>query len=77
MISFLALHDLQLLSRQEVVAISGLSYPTIWQWTREGRFPRALVVGGKSMWRATEIADWIKSLPLRELKPLVEGEQAS
>lgn len=67
-----ALHDLQLLSRQEVVAITGVSYPTLWQWTREGRFPRALVVGGRSMWRAAEIAAWVNALPARELKPLPE-----
>jgi predicted DNA-binding transcriptional regulator AlpA len=64
------LRDLQLLTRQEIMALTGLSYPTIWAWTRQGKFPRALVVGGKNMWRAVEIDAWINSLRTRELKPL-------
>ena len=58
-----ALRDLQLLSRQEIMAVTGLSYPTLWQWMREGKFPSARIVGGKSMWRATEIDAWINALP--------------
>jgi predicted DNA-binding transcriptional regulator AlpA len=68
-----ALRDLQLLTRQEIVSLIGLSYPTIWQKIREGKFPAARVVGGKNMWLATEIDHWVSSLPVRELKPLDEA----
>jgi predicted DNA-binding transcriptional regulator AlpA len=71
-----ALRDLQLLSRQEIMALTGLSYPTIWAWTREGRFPRACIVGGKSMWRATEIDAWLAGLKRRELKPIGDASSA-
>jgi predicted DNA-binding transcriptional regulator AlpA len=65
-----ALRDLQLLTRQEIMALTGLSYPTIWAWTQDGRFPRALKVGGKNMWRAIEIDAWVRGLERRELKPI-------
>jgi predicted DNA-binding transcriptional regulator AlpA len=31
-------------------------------------FPRARVVGGKSMWLSSEIDEWLASLPVRPLK---------
>ena len=71
-----ALRDLQLLTRQEIMALTGLSYPTIWAWTQDGRFPRALKVGGKNMWRATEIDAWLASLERRELKRAMRHEPA-
>jgi predicted DNA-binding transcriptional regulator AlpA len=64
------LRDLQLLTRQEIMAITGLSYPTIWQRMREGRFPLSREVGGKAMWRAIEVDAWISALPVTSLKPL-------
>jgi len=45
----------RLLNKYEVMTISGLSYPTLWAWMRAGKFPRSLIVGGKSMWRSSEI----------------------
>jgi predicted DNA-binding transcriptional regulator AlpA len=60
----------QLLTRHEVVAVAGVTYPTIWLWMREGKFPRSRIVGGKSMWLASEIEAWIAALPVRPLKPL-------
>ena len=59
-----------LLGRHDVVAIVGCTYPTIWLWMREGKFPRSRIVGGKSMWLASEIEAWIAALPVRPLKPL-------
>ena len=65
----------QLLTRQEVVALVGLTYPSIWLMMREGRFPRSRVVGGKSMWVASEIDAWVDALPVRPLKPLDEARR--
>jgi predicted DNA-binding transcriptional regulator AlpA len=58
----------RLLSKYEVMTITGLSYPTLWAWMRAGKFPRSLIVGGKSMWRSTEIDGWLAGLPVRPLK---------
>ena len=33
-----------------------------------GKFPRARVVGGQSMWLSTEIEAWLAALPVRRLK---------
>jgi predicted DNA-binding transcriptional regulator AlpA len=71
-----ALRHLQLLTRQEVMSLSGLSYPTIWAWGRKGKFPKPKVVGGKNMWLASEIDAWVNSLVTREWKPL-DDESAS
>ena len=58
----------RLISRGEVIGRTGLSYPTIWQWMQDGKFPRSREVGGKAMWLASEIEAWILNLPMRKLK---------
>jgi predicted DNA-binding transcriptional regulator AlpA len=59
---------LRLLSKPEVIAVSGCSFPVLWRMMQEGTFPRAKVVGGRSMWRSDEINAWIAELPVRPLK---------
>ena len=58
----------QLYGRREIVALTGLSYPTLWKMACRGEFPRARIVGGKSMWLAAEIDAWLAGLPIRRLK---------
>jgi predicted DNA-binding transcriptional regulator AlpA len=58
----------RLLSKSDICAITNVSYPTIWGWMRDGKFPRSRVVGGKSMWLSTEIERWLAALPVRPLK---------
>jgi predicted DNA-binding transcriptional regulator AlpA len=62
----------RLLFKWEVLEIVGVSYPTLWLWMREGRFPRPRVVGrggnSKSVWRSDEIDVWLNGLQLRKLK---------
>jgi predicted DNA-binding transcriptional regulator AlpA len=57
-----------LLSKREVLAIANVSYPTLWSWMRQGKFPRSRAVGGKSMWVSTEIEAWMAALPRCRLK---------
>jgi len=57
-----------LLSKRQVLAIINVSYPTLWSWMRQGKFPRSRVVGGKSMWVSTEIESWMAALPRCRLK---------
>jgi predicted DNA-binding transcriptional regulator AlpA len=58
----------RLLSKREVIAIVGVSYPTVWSWMRQGKFPRSRAVGGKSMWLTSDIEAWLAMLPVRKLK---------
>jgi predicted DNA-binding transcriptional regulator AlpA len=57
-----------LLNKAEVCAIANVTFPTLWAWMRAGSFPRARVVGGKSMWRSDDIDAWLANLPVRPLK---------
>jgi predicted DNA-binding transcriptional regulator AlpA len=59
---------LRLLSKSEILAIAGVSYPTLWAWMRQNRFPRSRIVGGRSMWLTRDIEAWLGNLPLRKLK---------
>jgi predicted DNA-binding transcriptional regulator AlpA len=63
--------SVRLLDKHDVCAIVGVSFPTVWAWMRDGRFPRGRVVGGnssKTMWLSTEIEAWLAALPVRQLK---------
>ena len=60
--------DARLVSRDEVLVRTGMSYPTLWAWMREGKFPRSRDVGGRAMWLASDIEKWILALPVRKLK---------
>ena len=67
----------RLLSKREVLAIVGVSYPALWSMMRAGTFPRSRVAGGKSVWLSSEIEDWLSQLPLRQLKGDREDEAAT
>ena len=58
----------RLLAKHEVMAIANVSFPTIWLWMRDGKFPRSRIVGGKSMWLSSEIEAWLAGLQVRPLK---------
>jgi prophage regulatory protein len=64
----------KLLTKRQVLARICLTYPTIWKWMQEGRFPRAREVGGKSCWVESEINHWIETLPIRRLKSDKEAD---
>jgi predicted DNA-binding transcriptional regulator AlpA len=57
-----------LIDKPTVLAITGVTFPTVWKWMRDGVFPRARIVGGKSMWVSTEVDQWLADLPTRPLK---------
>jgi prophage regulatory protein len=60
---------LRLLKRSEVLARVGATYPSVWKWMREGKFPRAReLTNGRIAWLESEIEAWIESLPVRKLK---------
>jgi predicted DNA-binding transcriptional regulator AlpA len=59
----------KLLTRQQVLERIPVSFPTIWSWMREGKFPPARHMGVKTFWLESEVAAWIRGLPFREYKP--------
>jgi len=63
----------RLLSRQDVMDRVCVSYPTIWQWMRDGKFPRGREIGGKIAWVESEIDKWIADLPVKKLKGEAEA----
>jgi predicted DNA-binding transcriptional regulator AlpA len=70
----------RLMSKKEVLAIVGVTYPTLWMWMRAGSFPRSRIVVGKSKWLSSEVEHWLATLPMRRLKGdqnIDEGETAS
>lgn len=58
----------RLLSKVEVLEIVGHTFPTVWAWMRDGRFPRSREVGGKAYWFEHEIDAWLEALPRTKLK---------
>jgi predicted DNA-binding transcriptional regulator AlpA len=65
--------SVRLMSKSEVLSVTGVTYPTIWSWMRDQKFPRSRVVGGRVRWRSDEIEKWLVQLPVRALK----GDQPS
>jgi predicted DNA-binding transcriptional regulator AlpA len=58
----------RLLDKAQICKIANVTYPTVWAWMRAGKFPRARIVGGKSMWLSSEVDAWVVALPKRPLK---------
>ena len=58
----------RLLSKVEVLAVINVTYPALWKWMRDGKFPRSRLVGNKSMWLSTDVATWLANLPPCRLK---------
>ena len=56
------------ISKRAVLDRVGASYPSIWQWMRDGKFPRSRELGGKAAWVESEIEAWIVNRPVRRLK---------
>ena len=53
-----------LLTQAHVLALLGVSRPTLWAWRREGRFPEALRIGPNSIrWRESDIRAWLANRP--------------
>jgi predicted DNA-binding transcriptional regulator AlpA len=63
----------RLMTKAEIMAVTNVSFPTIWKWMRAGKFPRARMIGAakghnKSVWLSTEIEAWLIGLKVRPLK---------
>jgi predicted DNA-binding transcriptional regulator AlpA len=59
---------LRLIFKRELLKRIPLSFPTVWKLMRQGRFPRARIIAGKSAWVEHEIDQFLGALPLRPYK---------
>ena len=51
----------RVIRKPELLAIIGLSDPTIWRMEKDGRFPKRLRLGGNSCgWLESEVDGWLK-----------------
>jgi predicted DNA-binding transcriptional regulator AlpA len=55
---------IRLLDKKDILAITHVTFTTIWTWMQAGAFPRSRVVGGKSMWLSSEVDAWLADLPV-------------
>jgi predicted DNA-binding transcriptional regulator AlpA len=59
----------RLLSRNEVLKRVCVTYPCLWSWMQQGKFPRSReLANGRIAWIESEIEEWIQNLPVRKLK---------
>lgn len=58
----------KLLRRPAVESLTGLSRSTIYQWMKEGRFPRPVKLGMRLVaWRESDVVAWLESREMREV----------
>ncbi len=68
----------RLLTKAEVLELTGFSYTTIWSKMTANKFPRSLAVFGRVRWRESEIRTFLENLRRQRLKgdpPSGPGEQ--
>lgn len=52
----------RIIRKPELIAMLGLSDPTIWRMEKAGRFPKRLRLGGNSCgWLQSEVDAWIQA----------------
>lgn len=62
------------LTKQQVLELVGVSFPTLWDWMRKGQFPSSRVLGQgagnrtTARWLRSEINQWMASRPPRLFK---------
>lgn len=53
----------QLLRAWDVAKLLGVSIPTVWRWTREGKLPQPMKITQRiTVWRKTEIIPCVEAL---------------
>ena len=51
--------------KPELLVRVPVSYPTIWKWMCEGKFPAAVEVGERAAWLESDIDAWMSSRPAK------------
>lgn len=53
----------QLLRAWDVAKLLGVSIPTVWRWTREGKLPQPMKITQRiTVWRKTELIPCVEAL---------------
>ena len=58
----------RLVYRSELIARLGVTYVTVWNWMRDGKFPRGRKIAGKVAWLRSEVDTFLATLPAQKLK---------
>lgn len=58
----------RLMHKPAVLEVVGVSYSTLWKMMRENKFPRSLMVAGRTAWFEHEVTAWLHELPRVRLK---------
>lgn len=55
-----------LLRESELIELLGVSRVALWNWRRDGTFPRPIrLTGGRSIaWRVADVEGWLASRPV-------------
>ena len=56
------------LSKREVLRLIPICATTLWNWVRKSKFPKPLVMNGKTVWRASDVYDFMQQCPERLYK---------
>ena len=56
------------LSKQQVLARIPITGPTLWHWSRTGKFPKPRFIGSRTVWIADEVDEWMRTRPMRNYK---------
>ena len=58
------------LSKKQVLAKVPVTAPTLWAWTRAGKFPKPRALGpNRTVWIEAEVDAWMQAQPIRQYKP--------
>ena len=72
-----ALEQLRIISKAELLQIVPLSYVTLWAMMRRGEFPQSIrlanTTNAKVGWHLVEVLDWLENRERVTLKPIAEG----
>lgn len=49
----------RLLSVEQIAELIHAHPSTVFRWAREGRFPKPLIIGGMTRWRARDYNQWV------------------
>ena len=56
----------RVLLKSQVLERINVTFPTLWAWMRDGKFPRARQMGKLTVWLESDVNDWITALPIKE-----------
>jgi predicted DNA-binding transcriptional regulator AlpA len=70
---------IRLIYKPELLELIGVSYVSIHNWMRRGKFPlsREIGPGGRTCriaWVESEVLDWLANRPPRRMKPLPQRD---